>query len=284
MSHRATLYAKELRICPNGEPVSKLEKLVLYALADYHQDKLGTNTYPSVKTLAEESIMDERSCRRLLGSLERKGVIERMHGRCQGRGHVTFYRFPALDKPSVRSAADAIDPGEKGGHSAPLFDPPFLSQRGAKGGQKGDRECTPHKEEQKQEQKQIQTPPTPSRGEGGRVPKNCIPIRPDREDLDQAVDAVMDGCGFTARRLRLKLRAVVEQQERLPEAASPVEIAAAMVDAWKRYTKQGARLRAHMNAGRFFEEGYWLNSQSWHWDADTLREERQSAEARAGSY
>lgn len=115
--------------------------------------------------------------------------------------------------------------------------------------------------------------------------ENCIPIRPDREDLDQAVNAVMEGCDFAARRLRLKIRAVIELHEGKREGcATPAEIAAALVDAWKRYTKQGARLRVHMNAGKFFEEGYWLNSNSWHWDTETLRQEKLEAEARVGSW
>ncbi len=278
MSHRATLYAKELRTCPNGELVTKLEKLVLYALADYHQDKLGTNTYPSVSTLAEESLMDERSCRRLLASLEQKGVIQRLRGERQGRSHVTFYRFTQLDK-------EAVETRQKGGLCAPLSSPPFSAERGTKGGQKGGRERIPLKEEQEQEQKQIQDPPTP---QGGRVVKNCIPIRLDRDDLDQAANAVMEGCNFAARRLRLSLRVVIEQQDRRQDAdrkfESPVEIAAAMVDAWQRYTKQGARLRVHMSAAKFFEQGYWLNSNSWHWDSDTLRAEKLEMEARVGSW
>jgi hypothetical protein len=269
VSHRATLYAKELRTGPSGELVTKLEKLVLYALADYHQDKLGTNTYPSVSTLAEESLMDERSCRRLLASLEAKGVIQRLRGERQGRSHVTFYRFVELDKAAVENT-------QKGGLCAPLSSPPFQP----KGGQKGGRERTPL-DKQEQEQKQIQDPPTP---QGGRVVKNCIPIRPDRDDLDQAADAVMQGCDFAARRLRLKIRAVVEQQDAGQKFESSVEIAAAMIDAWTRYTRQGARLRVHMNASKFFEEGYWLNSNSWHWDSDTLRAEKLEMEARVGSW
>jgi hypothetical protein len=129
VSHRATLYAKELRTGPSGELVTKLEKLVLYALADYHQDKLGTNTYPSVSTLAEESLMDERSCRRLLASLEAKGVIQRLRGERQGRSHVTFYRFVELDKAAVENT-------QKGGLCAPPFQPSFSAERRTKGGQR----------------------------------------------------------------------------------------------------------------------------------------------------
>lgn len=167
----------------------------------------------------------------------------------------------------------------------PFSSPPFSAERGTKGGQKGGRERIPLKEEQEQEQKQIQDPPTP---QGGRVVKNCIPIRLDRDDLDQAANAVMEGCNFAARRLRLSLRVVIEQQDRRQDAdrkfESPVEIAAAMVDAWQRYTKQGARLRVHMSAAKFFEQGYWLNSNSWHWDSDTLRAEKLEMEARVGSW
>lgn len=269
MSHRATLYAKELRVCPNGELISKLEKLVLYALADYHQDRMGENTFPSVARLADESLMDERSCRRLLASLERKGVLSRERPTRQGCGHLTFYRFIDLDK--------------KGG----LTDPLFLSQkegkRGAKGGQKGGTECTAlDNGNLEQEQKQIQLTPQPPAAQGERADSAAeLFLVSDQPSADAIVDQVMLGCGFTARRLRVKLLAVVKQRVGLGE--SPVDVSAAMVDKWQRYTKQGARLRVHMSAAKFFEEGYWLNPNSWHWDSDTLREEQLAMNASVGT-
>ncbi len=97
MSWKASAYVKALVMCPNGERISRTEKLVALVLADSHQDKGKAHTYPAVKMIAEDSLMEARVCRRMLASLERKGVIARDRAENQGRGQLTFYRFPALD-------------------------------------------------------------------------------------------------------------------------------------------------------------------------------------------
>lgn len=201
MSHRATLYAKELRICPNGELVSKMEKLVLYALADYHQDKMGVYTFPSVERIAEESLMDNRSCRRLLASLECKGVIERQRGEHQGRGHLTFYRFPQLDSHPSKQRPLAGDPvlkaDAKGGQAVPLSEQILLSKRGTKGGQKADIIHLPYLEEQEREQEPI-TPPRPLVREGERAKKDAPDegatySTPFERSIDAALEQVAHG-------------------------------------------------------------------------------------------
>jgi DNA-binding MarR family transcriptional regulator len=266
VSHRATAYVKELRVCPNGEPLSKMEKLVLYGLADYHQDKMGLYTYPSVETLAAEALMSKSSCQRSLKALELKGVLGRERNNHQGRGRMTFYRLVEIDG--------------KGCQADTLFPDSAAPERATKGLQKGVRG---------------DKPPHPLIGRTGtgtkaNTPPPCPPPHQagdGADGLDAAVDQVMQDCGFTARRLRLKLRAVIEQQDKRADTyrpfESPAEVAAAMVDAWKRYAVQGLRLRVHLNAARFFEEGYWLDSKSWHWDGDAIREERKRMEASVGS-
>ncbi len=159
MSWRASAYVKGLVVCPNGERLSRTEKLVALVLADSHQDKAKACTFPSVKMIAEDSLMDPRVCRRVLAALERKGVIVRDRPEAQGRGQLTFYRFPELDG--------------KGGQHVPLSEPetggtvtPFLLPEG---GRKEDgrrtKQGSPPMEEQEQEQIQP-TPPTPSPREG----------------------------------------------------------------------------------------------------------------------
>lgn len=139
MSWRASGYMKMLRICPNGERITRNEKLVGLVLADSHQDKSHTYTFPSVEGIAEDSIMSKRECQRVLASLEAKGVIQRVRPEVQFRGVTTFYRFPALE--------------EEGRQAVTLPD----TEGRQKGGQKGDRRVTktaPYIEEQEQEQKQ----------------------------------------------------------------------------------------------------------------------------------
>jgi len=162
MSWKASAYVKTLVECPNGERISRTEKLVALVLADSHQEKAHAFTFPSVKTIAEDSLMDPRVCRRVLASLERKGVIERQRAQNQGRGQLTFYRFPALD---------SLKP--KGGQVVPLSLPNkadavsslFLAERRTEGGRKEDKTAPPSIEEQEQELKNT-TPPNPLASEG----------------------------------------------------------------------------------------------------------------------
>jgi hypothetical protein len=111
---------KELIVCPNGERITAREKLVGMVLGDSHQDKGDTFTYPSIESIAEDSLCDRRSCQRYLDSLERKGVIRRKRGEIQGRGYRVFYFFPELDKLTkgwqpVALPRAAQEGGEKGG-------------------------------------------------------------------------------------------------------------------------------------------------------------------------
>ena len=98
---------------------------------------------------------------------------------------------------------------------------------------------------------------------------------------EAAVEDVMEACGFTAGRLRKKLCVVAMQ--RAKQGKTPAEVSAAMIDAWQRYGKQGARLFRHRTAAEFFEGGLWLNANLWDWDTQTLREEQLSMNARTGS-
>lgn len=296
MSWKASGYIKELAVCPNGDRISRTEKLVALVLADSHQVN-GEGTFPSVQSIAEDAMMDERVCRRLLASLERKGVIIRRRSDRQGRGQTTFYFFPALDAGHVSSAPPKASPkgprkpekpGEKGGQYVPLFLDQKEDGRRTEGGQN----AHSHIEEQEQEQK-LNTPPISPKG--GPGPKNCIPIRLSdapapvacsdaavQTSVENAVARVCQKCGFAAARLRRKLHAVAEQRVEQGERAE--EVADRMIDAWERYGKQGTRLYRRRSPAEFYEAGLWLNSNLWDWDNAEIRDERMRAEARTGSY
>lgn len=280
MSARASAYAKTLTVCPSGEMISPREKLVLIVLADAHQDKAHHFTYPAVETLAEDAMCDRRSCQRYLAALERKGVIRRMRPEHQGRGMQVFYFFAALD----------VIP--EGWQPAALFDPPVLRKRAAEGRQKGGKRAAndaAHLMERAQEpelqleQKQIQVPPQPpSLRDGGAKGQNeNLPDEnPKSDDVDTAVERVMVECGFTANRLRRKLRAVVLRRVELGEVAS--EVADRMIAAWKYQDESCDLLAKKERAAPFFEEGFWLDMRRLHWNPIALRDERQRAEARVG--
>jgi hypothetical protein len=166
VSARASAYAKSLIVCPNGELISKGEKLVLIVLADSHQDKAKRFTYPSIDSIAPEAMCDRRSCQRYMASLERKGVIRRLRPASQGRGMAVFYFFTQLDEIP------------EGWQNAALFDGHYQAQKGGKraaeGRQKGGNlfavsieRAQERKPELKQEQRQ--TPPNPLGREGDVV-------------------------------------------------------------------------------------------------------------------
>jgi len=89
MSWKATAYVKEI-----VKGISPAEKLLLFVLADYH-NTVKRICWPSLKVLAEESLMSERNASRLLDQLVNKGILLRVVG--LGRGNTTCYRFVELD-------------------------------------------------------------------------------------------------------------------------------------------------------------------------------------------
>jgi hypothetical protein len=303
MSWRASAYIKALVMCPNGERISRTEKLVGLVLADSHQDKASLFTFPSVRMIAEDSLMDERVARRLLASLERKGVIERERAESQGRGQTTFYRFPALDGARV----------EKGGHGVPLPDGSFSGKRGTEGGRKEDKTGGASIEEQEQEQKQKLLPLTPSlrEGEDGRK-ENChegtkeksaegmaagdggthlvqsgIPTPSvqrleqsgDAESLDRAVDQVCSALGVANPRRRHVVRRALAMEA--GKGHDPPDVAQRMIAAWNRQASESPNLRVKYGIKVFFDDGYWLNEFRWHWDEERLR---LNSEAKTGSW
>jgi hypothetical protein len=278
VSWRASAYIKSLIVCPSGEPISRTEKLVALVLADSHQDKSENFTFPSVKMIANDSLMDPRVCRRVLASLERKGVIARERPESQGRGQLTFYRFPDLD--GEKAVESGKSKASKGGHGVLLFS----AKRRTEGGRKGDRTTPPSYGVTGTGTKANTTPPNPlvNEGGGGLQKPNLANSALETPGVDAAVEQVMQGCGFTARRLGPVLREVIRQQADRGEP--PPTTALAMIAAWKSYILQGSKLRVRWGARRFFAEGYWSKPDGWPWDGAALREERMQAEAQIGSY
>jgi hypothetical protein len=172
---------KALAVCPNGERITPREKLVGMVLADSHQDKARRFTYPSVETIAEESMSDRRTCQRYLSALERKGVIRRLRPSNQGRGAQVFYFFPALEELP------------EGWQDAALSVPDVFCDKGggraAEGRRKGGNlraALIERAQEREHEQvQQEQHPPTPlARGESGGKENDDANDR-ERKDREQ---------------------------------------------------------------------------------------------------
>lgn len=75
MSHAANIYVKKLKAAPNGDVIPASERALLWYLADCHSEEAGGIAWPSMKTLAEHADVTTRHARRLITSLEKKGII-----------------------------------------------------------------------------------------------------------------------------------------------------------------------------------------------------------------
>jgi hypothetical protein len=259
---------KELHVCPNGEHVTRTEKFVGMVLGDSHQDRATRRTFPDVKTIAEDAMVSEKQCYRLLASLERKGVIRREHPAGVGRGKTTFYFFPELDDPKPVSAVNQpVEAPQKGCQDDRLFFGESLSEAC----QKHDISSTPI--DNKNKSNKDQNTPLPPEVGGSVASTQNLPL------LNGAVDQVMRGCGF----VRLKVRRVVyatlrsasERGEELPS------VAVAMIAAWKEQVRcRGlGLLKWPIGPEKFFGDNTWQDQDMWPWDQEALERQR---DARVG--
>ena len=111
MSWKATSWAKDVLTCPNGQKITRSEKLLLMVMADQHTTHQEM-VFVSQKNLSIESILSVRHLRRTLDSLEKKGVIKTETG--LGRGNLSGYSFPQLRKIKEDMASPFSE--DKSGH------------------------------------------------------------------------------------------------------------------------------------------------------------------------
>ena len=97
MSLHASAWAKAVTHSPEGEALTRSEKLVLMVISDYHNNESGY-AWPSMPRLAREAIMSERHARTITQALEKKGLlrIERMR-REDGLNFNNRYFLPPLE-------------------------------------------------------------------------------------------------------------------------------------------------------------------------------------------
>jgi hypothetical protein len=123
----ATAHVGMVTHAPNGEPLTRDEKLVAFIIADHHG--LSTNdAWPSVPRIAGMALMSKRHAVDVLASLERKGFLAKHPG--NGRGNVTSYVLLSLPNPPYSK------PLEKDAQRAP-FATPERVQKGCTTEQKG---------------------------------------------------------------------------------------------------------------------------------------------------
>lgn len=108
MSWAATAYVKDLQTTPDGQRLTRSEKLILFVLADYSDPDTGC-AWPSFETLAEKALMSRSSAFATIRSLRDKGMIEVEQRRSGQRRASNRYRIlgvaaqPALFSDRVGS-------------------------------------------------------------------------------------------------------------------------------------------------------------------------------------
>lgn len=101
-------YARKLLVAPDGSRITSTEKNVMLHLALAFNFDLGV-AWPGERALAKDACVSERHCQRTIVSLERKGIIQRIHMRRADLGGQSSndYFFPALGSPSQTPQAKA---------------------------------------------------------------------------------------------------------------------------------------------------------------------------------
>ncbi len=107
MSWAATAYVKHLRVRPDGKILTKAQKLVLFVLADYHNEDRG-DAWASLGHLAYHSMHTRSGLIRVLRTLELHGIISVSRDPQATKTRVTNrYTFPGL----TPIASDHRSPG-----------------------------------------------------------------------------------------------------------------------------------------------------------------------------
>lgn len=100
-------------------------------------------------------------------------------------------------------------------------------------------------------------PPTPNGGER-------------HVDVEAIAVSVMQGCGFTDKRL---VPVIVAQLCSAADRGDPPQTAAlAMQDAWRKLKKQRHLLRYDWGPKKFISEGHWRDDAAWPWDHRVLEQ------------
>ena len=177
MSHTANDYVKKLF----RDKVSRRQKLVLWSLADYHNTSQRA-AWPSMRTLAEESLMDIRECRRVLDELEAIELVQRIKGGA-GPGDFNRYRLVELDG--------------KDGHMTPLSKAVKDGGKdGRKGGSEGGQNRYAIRKEREPEREPISPLPPPQGGKAELTPRERQKLGEELSRIYQGSVGAMSGTDF----------------------------------------------------------------------------------------
>ncbi|MCU1285906.1 MAG: hypothetical protein JWO13_2256 [Acidobacteriales bacterium] len=104
MSAEALVYVKKLTKAPNGEEVRPMEKLLLWYIADGHNDEKRA-AWHKIATMAGHNNLSSRRVRELLADCIRKGILWREERfREDDSNQSNYWRFAELDGPPTTAA------------------------------------------------------------------------------------------------------------------------------------------------------------------------------------
>jgi hypothetical protein len=132
MSWWATAYVGAQTHAPNGEPLTRDEKLMGMIVADHH-DPSRNCAYPSVPRLAELALMSKRHAIDVLHELRRKEFLSIEPG--GGRARTARYRILGLPKMAAMNSRN-------GAHDAPFFSGEGVQKECTAAGERVQKGCT----------------------------------------------------------------------------------------------------------------------------------------------
>ncbi len=175
--------------------VPSTQKLILWALADYADDK--GECWPSIASLVVATCLNERAVRRTLRVLETSGLITTSPGNGRTKTSIYTLRMTAADADAAERGADSPPLGpERGADSPPsakkrgAVSPPLGSEKGGRQSERGavsperGADSPPNHQEPSEKKKgevsqasSSATLPTPTKAEarGTRLPEGWEP-------------------------------------------------------------------------------------------------------------
>lgn len=109
MSWKASAYVRNLRQHVDGTPLTPHAKLVLFVLADCHNEDQGA-AWISVRRMAEAALISERQCQYVLRECEDRQTIRTV----KRPGETNLYAFSGLDAKPQEARKEAHSTTSKG--------------------------------------------------------------------------------------------------------------------------------------------------------------------------
>ena len=113
---------KGLVTAPNGEKITRTEKLLMFILGDYHDVRTDA-AWPAIRTLAGDALLSEQRTKEVRRSLIRKGLLEARQSR-RSNGTYASNRYGFCELGTRRAAYEPPVEQPTGTRGAAYAEPP----------------------------------------------------------------------------------------------------------------------------------------------------------------